>query len=402
MRIDVLTSLYPSPKAPFEGIFAARKWEGMAARGHEVRIVAPLPWAPRALAIFMSPERARIATAPAVETRSGIEVVRPRFLHVPKAGAKNAERYASAGLKEILTRRIEGSGRVADACVLDYAWPAAAAAPRLAEARVPCVVNGRGSDVLQVRDVPELREPLAHGLRAASALTAVSQDLLDAMLELRGSAGDAPAVLTPNGVDSVHFCPGDRAEARAKVGESPEGKVILVVGHLIERKDPLLALRAFLALDRPDVRLVFVGRGPMEDALTKAIQASEATARVHLLGERPPEELVHWYRAADVMLLTSSREGRPNVVLEALSTGCAVLATDAGGTSEVIPDHDRMLARTRLPEDIAAKLASLLDQPPAADTLRVSIEPLSWASSLEALESLLTDLVAGTRARATS
>ncbi len=395
MRIDVLTSLYPSPKAPFEGIFAARKWEGMVARGHGVRLIVPLPWAPGFLAPFMSSERARIAAAPAHETRDGIEILRPRYLHIPKGGSKNADRFAKAGLREVLTKRREGPGRLADACVLDYAWPAAAAAPELALARVPCVINGRGSDVLQVRDVPGLRESLARGLGSASALTAVSQDLLDAMVELRGEGAAAPAVLTPNGVDSAHFCPGDRSAARGTVGESAEGEVVLVVGHLIERKDPLLALRAFLSLERPSARLLFVGRGPLEEPLRQAIEESGAGERVHLLGERPPEELVHWYRAANVMLLTSSREGRPNVVLEALSTGCPVLATDAGGTSEVVPDHSRMLARTREPSDIGAMLASLLDQPPPADTLRSSVEPLSWANSLDALESLLTDLVPG-------
>lgn len=397
MRIDVLTSLYPSPKAPFEGIFAARKWEGMAARGHEVRLVVPLPWAPKIFAPLMSPERARIAASPAQETRSGIEIIRPRYLHIPKGGAKNADRFAAAGIREVLTKRKEGSGRVADVCVLDYAWPAAAAAPRLEAARVPCVINGRGSDVLQVQDVAKLRSSLVRGLGSASALTAVSQDLLDAMVELRADGHSAPAVLTPNGVDSTHFCLGDRASARAALGEESSGEVVLVVGHLIERKDPLLALGAFLSMDRPGARLLFVGRGPLEGALTFAIQRAGAGDRVRLLGERPPEELVHWYRAADVTLLTSSREGRPNVVLEALSSGCPVLATHAGGTSEVIPDHGRMLAKTREPAEIGAMLMSLLEQPPKADTLRASVEPLSWAKSLDALESLLTDLVAGTR-----
>ena len=110
--------------------------------------------------------------------------------------------------------------------------------------------------------------------------------------------------------------------------------------------------------------------------------------RVSLLGERPPEELVDWYRAADVMLLTSSREGRPNVVLEALSTGCPVVATDAGGTGEVVTSQ-RMLARTRDAGAIGAMLASLLESPPTADELRASIEHLTWRSSLDALERIL-------------
>lgn len=392
MRIAVLTSLYPSPDAPFEGIFAARKWEGMAARGHDVELVVALPWAPRVLAPVLSAERARVARAPKSEVRSGISVRRPRYLHVPKGGASNGERFARAGLAEVLR---SGMPRP-DVVVLDYAWPAAAAAPALAAEGIPCVINGRGSDVLQVRDVAALRPSLAGGLAAASALTAVSQDLLDAMAELRAesdatSAGRS-AVLTPNGVDGEAFAPGDRAAARQRVGAAPGGELVLVVGHLIQRKDPILALRSFAAAGRESARIAFVGRGPLQEALEAEAAALGLSERVLLAGERPPEELVHWYRAADAMLLTSSREGRPNVVLEALSTGCPVLATDAGGTSEVVPDHDRMLSRTRDEGVIGRMLGDLLDAPPGADTLRAAVEPLSWAASLDALDALLGSL----------
>lgn len=392
MRIAVLTSLYPSPDAPFEGIFAARKWEGMAARGHDIEVVAALPWAPRLLAPLLSAERARVARAPRRETRAGIPVRRPRYIHVPRGGASNAGRFASAGLGEVLRRDVPRP----DAVVLDYAWPAAAAAPALAKQGTPTVINGRGSDVLQVRDVPALRASLARGLAAASALTAVSQDLLDAMGDLRAEADagsvERPAVLTPNGVDGAAFAPGEREAARERVGASSAGELVLVVGHLIERKDPLLALRAFHAAGQSEARLVFVGRGPLEGAIAEEVQRLGLQDRVTMAGERPPEELVHWYRAADAMLLTSSREGRPNVVLEALSSGCPVLATDAGGTAEVVPDHDRMLARTRDAAAIGQMLSDLLDSPPAADTLRGAVEPLSWAASLDALEELLAAL----------
>ena len=392
MRIAVLTSLYPSPEAPFEGLFAARKWEGMASRGHEVAITQPLPWAPRALASFLSAERARVARAPRVETRGGIQVRRPRYFHLPGSGVGNARRFAATGLAAVMG---DPASRP-DAVVLDYAWPAAAAATRLAGLGVPVVVNGRGSDVLQVRTVPALRPALARGLAEASAITAVSQDLLDAMGELRAEARAArptgARVLTPNGVDGGAFCPGDRAEARARVGEPADGELVVVIGHLIARKDPLLALRAFHAAGRSAARLVFVGRGPLASDLRAEAERLGIGDRVSVAGERPPEELVDWYRAANALLLTSSREGRPNVVLEALSSGCPVLATAAGGTAEVLPDHGRMLARTRRPEDLGQMLSDLLDSPPAPGGLRAAGEPLSWAASLDALEALLADL----------
>ena len=311
---------------------------------------------------------------------------RPRFLHVPTRGAQNAARFARAGIAEVL-----GGERAPDVVVLDYAWPAAAAAAPLAEEGIPVVINGRGSDVLQVQAVPGLRDLLAEGLSRASALTAVSQDLLDAMCALR--SGDGPAVLTPNGVDSRRFVPGSRDAARARLGLDHQGELILVVGHLIERKDPLLAVRAFHAAGREDARLVFVGRGPLEADVRREASALGIEPRVELMGERAPEQIIDWYRAADLLLLTSSREGRPNVVLEALSTGTPVLATDAGGTSEVVPDRTTMLCESRDAGAIAVKVRTLLDDPPGAEELRASVEPLSWGASLDALESLLASLV---------
>ena len=99
-----------------------------------------------------------------------------------------------------------------------------------------------------------------------------------------------------------------------------------------------------------------------------------------------------WYRAANLLLLTSRREGRPNVVLEALSAGCPVLATSAGGTGELISDP-RMLASTRDPEQLGKMLRELLDTPPDSISLRSTVGHLSWAASIDALEGVLEAVV---------
>lgn len=214
----------------------------------------------------------------------------------------------------------------------------------------------------------------------------MSDDLLDAM---RALGGDKDTVaLVPNGVDAERFSPGPRAEARARLDLAPDGPIVLCVGHLIERKDPLLALASFARHAPESARLVFVGRGPLEDRVAEAAREAGVSDRVQLVGERPPEELVDWYRAADVLLLTSSREGRPNVVLEALSSGCPVIATDAGGTAEVLPG-DENLIRERDPDAVGRRLAAVLDDPPSGEDLRASVAHLTWDAGLDALERVL-------------
>ncbi len=379
MRISVLTSLFPSRERPREGIFAERRWALMHARGHEVRVVQPLPWAPPLLG---RAEWRELRAMPAQEIRGGLDVTRPRYLHIPRLARINARRFAAAGLAELL------AGRRPDVVMLDYAWPASAAAEGLAKAGVPCIVNGRGSDVLAVAGEAGLGQELAHNLRVARHWCAVSEDLVTRMDQL---AGAPRGVLVPNGVDGELFHPRDRAECRRALKLEGDGPIVLVVGHLIERKDPLLALEVFAEAARslPDARLVFVGRGALQAAVSSRARELRLEQRVLLAGEAAPESLALWYGASDLLLLTSKREGRPNVVLEALSSGLPVLATDAGGTRELLRDLPGALLERRDTDTIAARVVTALRSPPDRELLRAQARSFGWEVGLDALEALL-------------
>ena len=388
-RIEVLTSLYPSPPAPFEGVFAERRWTRMARRGHDVRVTLPVPLAPGPLAFGRWGELRRM---PARELRDGLPVERPRYFHAPgfllpkpvvRARA-NARRFARTGSRRILSR-----GRP-DLVVMDYAWPAAMAVPIFHAAGIPCLVNGRGSDVLQVRESPELREDLSKALALAGSWCAVSLDLVAAMDELGGVAGRG--VLVANGVDTELFRPRDRSAARTDLGFPPDVAVVAVVGHLIERKDPLLALEVFARGAPRDARCVFIGRGPLEAELRARVASLGLQDRVLLMGELSPERLSLAYGAADLLLLTSRREGRPNVVLEALACGRPVLATPSGGTGELFSGLDeRMLSGSRDSDELSSRLKALLERPPAEEALCAAAAAHSWDRSLEALESCIAE-----------
>jgi len=386
MRIAVLTSLFPSSVRPHEGIFAQRRWSRMRDRGHDVSVTHPLPWAPAAFGRESWDELRRMS---AQEERDGVPIRRPRYLHVPRRALGNARAFARAGVAAI-----ESAARP-DVVVADYAWPAAVAAKPCAKRGWPFVLSGRGSDVLQVASIPRLRDALRDSLRASNGWCAVSQHLVDSMDELAGAPGRG--VLVANGVDFELFRPRDRAEARRAAKLDFDGPLVLVVGHLIERKDPLLALAAFAALrakHAPGARLAFVGRGALEGEVRAAVEREGLSACVRLVGEASPELLANWYGAADVLLLTSTREGRPNVVLEALASGLSVLATDAGGTAELLVDAPGMLARSRNASELGGMLAALLSAPREPLRLRALAERWSWDAGLDALEALLESAIA--------
>lgn len=386
MKVAVLTSLYPSAVRPFEGIFAERRWQGMLARGHDVRVVHPLPRAPWLPGGLGRPDWDELRRTPAREDRGGIAVERPRYLHVPRRARGNARRFASLGLRTIV------AGGRPDVIVADYAWPAGVAAHACREQGLPLVISGRGSDVLQVAGEAGLGDELAAALVAAGHWCAVSQDLVDAMDRLAQRPGQG--VLVPNGVDLKLFAPTDRGAARAELGldaDADRAPLVLVVGHLIPRKDPLLALRtvAELGARRPEPRVVFVGDGPLREELSTAARELGFGARFRHVPRAEPSELARWYSAADALLLTSWREGRPNVVLEALACGRPVLATEAGGTAELLEGLEGMLARTREARQLAGLLDALLARAWPPDELRAHVQGFSWEAGLDSLERCL-------------
>ncbi len=376
MRLAVLTSLFPNRSFPVEGIFAERRWRGMAARGHDVRVIHPLPRTPWPL---VRGRWAALHGVSASERRGALLLHHPRYLHVPRLALSNARRFARAGVDALL-----GAGRP-DAVVCDYAWPAAAAAPLLRARDIPCIVSGRGSDVLQVAGEAGLAEHLARFLRAAEHWCAVSQHLLGVMDELGGGSG----TLVPNGVDLELFRIQDAGRARAELGVEPGVPLVLVVGHLIARKDPELALAAFASGAPSGARLAFVGKGPLLPALERRARELGLPACVAFVGEETPERLALWYAAADCLLLTSRREGRPNVVLEALACGLPVVATDAGGTVELLRGEPGLCVSgegSRDPAVVGVRLREVLAAPPAPERLRELVLPYSWEQSLDALE----------------
>ncbi len=394
MRIAVLTSLYPSAPRPREGVFAERRWLGMRARGHEIAVVHPLPHAPRGAGWLAralgSADWDAIQGTPAREQRGGLALEHPRYLHWPGRALGNARRFARRG-----ARACFGGAAPPDVLVADYAWPAALAAHAAAERGIACLISARGSDVLLVREQPPLARALAAALRSAGHACAVSQDLVHALQELGGAR--VRVTLVPNGVDAQLFRPQARAAARDRLGLAAQGALVLVVGHWIERKDPLLALEAFAAGAPPAARLALIGRGPLEARLRARVRAPDLAQRVQFVGELEPEALAQWYAASDLLLLTSLREGRPNVVLEALASARAVVCTPAGGTAELLAELPECLVEAREPARIGARLAHLLEAPPAEERLRAAALRWSWDASCVALEGCLQAAVAQAR-----
>jgi sugar transferase (PEP-CTERM/EpsH1 system associated) len=166
-----------------------------------------------------------------------------------------------------------------------------------------------------------------------------------------------------NGVDTARYALGDRAAARRALGIPPDWTVAGTVGRLDPVKDQIGLIRAFgQAAIKGKSALVIVGDGPVRRQLEALVKELALGDRVRLLGERDDVPLI--LRALDVFVLSSIGEGTSNAILEAMATGLPVIATRAGGNSELVRDGlTGRIIEPRRPDVLAEALTAYLDDP---------------------------------------
>jgi glycosyltransferase involved in cell wall biosynthesis len=117
-----------------------------------------------------------------------------------------------------------------------------------------------------------------------------------------------------------------------------QGKYILAVGRLDYQKGFDVLINAFSKLRHLDLDLLISGEGSQRDALLLQINSLGLQSRVKLLGFKT--NLQDYYLQSDFFVLSSRNEGYPNALVEAMSLGCACIATDCEfGPAEIIEDR---------------------------------------------------------------
>lgn len=388
-RVLTFTSLYPSAARPRHGIFVETRLRHLVqAFDVDVRVVAPVPWFPFRAPLFGA--YAAFAATPRHERRpGGLQAAYPRYAMLPKFGVPwQPDSMARAGWAEV--EALRRAGWQPDIIDAHYFYPDGVAAAMLAERLgVPFVVTARGSDVNLLAREPGPGRRIRWAADRAAAVIAVSTPLKQALLEL--GVPEAKIVVLRNGVDAQLFRPEDREAAGRRLGVPP-ARVVAWVGNLVAEKGPDLAIEA-LAL-APGLELVLVGDGPLRPALLAQARRLGVAARVRFLGNMPQADLRWVYAGADALLLTSTREGWPNVLLEAMACGTPVVASDVGAVREIITDAQvgRVLPR-REPAAIAAALAELLASPPPREAVRAHALRFGWAAVSEGQAAVLAQVL---------
>lgn len=227
---------------------------------------------------------------------------------------------------------------------------------------------------------------------------------IEAELIRTGSAGDRVIVIN-NGIDPEMF-KRDRSKrdpVRKGLGIALDAFVLGAVGRLEDEKrfDLLIDAVADLRTRHPQLVLVIVGEGSLRPSLEAQIAARGLGAGVVLAGHRA--DVADLHASFDLFVQSSEREGTPNAVLEAMALESPVVATDVGGTGELMQDgvHGFLVPRHDNPALISAVEGTMND--PSGTAARVAAarrrveNELSFAERMRKVEQVYVDLMSRRR-----
>lgn len=390
MHVCILTTGFPRFQGDLFGAFVLEMARALVGGGTQVTVVAP--------------HEKGIAR---VETVDGIEVRRFRYflpgLQAVAYGGGIPTNLRSSWLARLqvplfLLAFAYAARKWGRPCDLYHCqWTITAAVAWLAtlgRRQRPILLSVRGSDMM-ISAHPLGRRLNQWLVARVDAITAVSEQIARRLAD--HGVEDRTHVVA-NGV-SDRFAPGDRQAARRALQLPADTVICLFVGMLVPVKGLDNLLQAVSQIDERFL-LVLVGDGPERERLLALADELGIKDRVEFAGACSSDDVPKWMDASDLLVLPSLSEGRPNVVLEAHASGRATIATDVGGTGELI-EHEQtgLLVPSSDPDALADALRTLIDDDNKRDKFgkqarqRLLEKGLTWQTTATTMRSLYDQLI---------
>jgi teichuronic acid biosynthesis glycosyltransferase TuaC len=379
MRLMLITGEFPNPADSNKAIFNFNLVRALA-QSHQVQVVCPIPWvdeiaARRAGRWNLSPDRRA--------TVGGADVAFPRYWYPPKILRNQYGRCFRWSIRDEVERMAVAQPPEA---VLGYwAHPDGEAAVRVGRMlKVPSGIIIGGSDVLLLTKNRSRRRQIVSALTGANLILTVNCHLGEKVVEL----GVKPENVRvwERGVDQAVFTPGDKHEARRRLGLAPQEPTFLWVGRLVPVKglEVLMEACSILRTRGSTFKVHLIGEGPLRAALQADVASRGLEDSIHFVGRQMPEQLGNWYRAADLTVLPSWSEGLPNVLRESAACATPFVASRVGGIPEIAGPADRLF-----PPGDAAGMADAIEASLAARSEPCRSRSLSWQESADSLVRIL-------------
>ena len=315
------------PTVGGSGILATRLGVELAKTGHEIHFIT-----------YERPYAIQGYDIPNVKVHLVSVVEYPLFKYPPYTVALASE-MARITKRENL-----------DLLHIHYALPHSTAALLSREMTgIPYVTTLHGSDVTILGSDPSYEPINTMSIEASDAITTVSKYMAK---EAKNNLNiDKKIHVIPNFVDHEAYQP-----APCQILETPRPRGITLV-HVsnfrpVKRIEDLIYSMCIITKKEPNAQLILVGDGPERHRIEKLIDRLDLRKNILVTGYR--SDVVDMMNCADALVLCSETENAPLTILEGMSCGLPIIATNVGGIPEQVQDGENgFLVPVKHPEEIA-------------------------------------------------
>lgn len=233
--------------------------------------------------------------------------------------------------------------------------------------KVPFVVTTHGGDIFGLQGkVPTAMK--RHTLRNAKRITVVSNAIKDEILKKIDNKLKIEVI--PMGVDSKLFSP-KKKDNSIKIKYKIGGPFLLFVGRLAEKKGVKYLIDAMpeVVNNFPKAKLMIIGTGDLEKELKDQAKKLKIEKNIIFTGAIQNKDLPKYYATADIFVGPSviakggDREGLPVTLMEAMASGCVVIASDLEGNKDIIEDgKNGFLVKQESSKDISNTVLKALSK----------------------------------------
>lgn len=260
---------------------------------------------------------------------------------------------------------------------------------------VPFVVTGHGFDVYSLPFKDKKWMKICRDiLTKADKIVTVSSFNKGYLLKLVEDKSKIAVIY--NGFSPELFYPIEKSKARKKINLQEKERICVSVGNLVKIKGYDYLIKAFKKLveDYDEVSLFIVGSGSCHLRLNRIIRDLDLEEKVHLVGAKPHNEIVNWINSADLLVISSLREGAPVVLLEALSCGVPVVGTDVGIVSDVLtsPSYG-YICKAKDINDLKEKIEKGLSKKWHREKIAQYGSQFTWSDSVKTLMNIYLNLL---------
>ena len=365
-KVLILTRSFPTKQNPVAAIWLLNQLEELK-KYCEVKVVFPYAYIPKTR--FLNPYH-RFSGMPEKESIKGIEVYHPKYFMIPRALFKLALLHWYLAIEIFLS--YFPSKKVVDSIMKKWDPDIVHIQGALSEGLIGNMIKKRYKKPLLLTVVGEditfypkkFPSSLFVRLTLNNVNTIICQSaFLKNEIKKLGIKNKEFNII-PMGAKAEDFKPRDKSKSRKKLNLPQDKKIILFVGHLVERKGVKYLIHAISSIIKKEKDAMFyiIGTGYQEESLRKLANVEGLGSYVKFLGQKTNAEVADYMNASDLLVLPSLNEGLPVVVYEALSCGTPVVATEVAGTPELVSSDVGFLVKPKDAEALQQKILLALNK----------------------------------------